>query len=67
MVVYGAGIECLTTDKGKYGEQAFGLVDPITGDVFTDGTSKAIISNYELISLPFDATNSAVQYIIVME
>lgn len=54
VAVYGAGTEGLTTETGKYGEPAFGLVDPITGNIFTNGNKKALISNYDLIKKPTD-------------
>lgn len=62
VAVYGAGTVGLTTETGKYGEPAFGLIDPLTENVFTDRTNNAVISNYELISLPNAATENAVKY-----
>lgn len=66
VAVYGAGTEGLTTETGKYGEPAFGLTDPLTGKVYTNAevntwdssspsTGKALISNYDLIKLPYTA------------
>lgn len=62
VAVYGAGTEGLTTETGKYGEPAFGLVDPITGNIFTNGNKKALISNYELIAIPYYADSYSTLY-----